>query len=327
MNEKVRYGVIGCGTHALRGHILPAKNVPELELVSVFDPDPFAMQNIVAATDGDIHCLASEDDLLADPEIDAVMVCSPDKFHMSSIVKAIEAGKHVLCDKPLATTQHECVQLMSALSAAAGRGFVVTSCHPRRFNPPYVWLKENLGGMVRQFGKVLHCTLDFSYHKPSKQGLHTGLLADHFNHEIDYLRFLLGDASFSAKKVVDQQDYYQATGLYGGEVAFTFIGTRRLESRVYPEHIRLRFERGEIAVNTFTGVAKILSHETSEVEQRSAGSMNYKKAFAGVMRNFARSILDPKNTALYLSSDDLLCNAESCVMLTETGVYEYGKTL
>jgi predicted dehydrogenase len=51
--------------------------------------------------------------LLADPEIDAVHICTPNSLHFPMAMAALSAGKHVLCEKPLATSVAEAVQLVA----------------------------------------------------------------------------------------------------------------------------------------------------------------------------------------------------------------------
>jgi predicted dehydrogenase len=50
-------------------------------------------------------------ELIAHPTIDAVTVATPDALHFPVAMAALEAGKHVFCEKPLALTVDEALQL------------------------------------------------------------------------------------------------------------------------------------------------------------------------------------------------------------------------
>jgi predicted dehydrogenase len=144
------------------------------------DPNAEARYNICHALKVEIH-ETNEVSLLERRNVDAVVIASPDRFHLDSLVRAVKAGKHVLCEKPMVTSEEELSRLRTVLELALASNLVVTSCHPRRFDHPYTILKQRLPEFVSQFGNILAVELDFSYHKPSKQGLHQGLLIDHIS--------------------------------------------------------------------------------------------------------------------------------------------------
>jgi len=323
-----RLGVIGCGSHARKSHLIPGRNVGFVT-VAGYDPSPESRKKVVEAIPG-VAFYGSVQALLA-TNLDAVVIASPDEHHPRQLLLAVQAGKHVLVDKPLATDTGGMRIVEEALTIAEQRGLVVTSCHPRRSpsNPdlPYGWVKENLTGLVEQFGRLIHVGLDFSYHQPSAiWKTNRSLLLDHFMHEIDFLRWLLGDQPFIAHRLTDSYDHYHVAGSMtdkGEEIGFSFLGTRRLNANTYPETIQLRFEHGAVLVSTKTGAVDFTNHETQERWRRAISAMNgdgYDRIFAGVMLSFAQEIRGGKG---YLSPQDLLVNNGSAVALAAEGVFHY----
>lgn len=266
-------GIIGCGTHADRGHYQSLKRVGGMKLVAVCDPGEHITRSRDFTKDRaeGVRLFRDTDRFLKKGGMDAVIVCSPDKFHAEQLEQALLARKHVLVDKPAAAMRKDLPKLRGALALAKEWGLVVSSCHPRRFNPAYVQIKTMLPDWIARFGQVMHLMLDFSYHVPKEErkDLHTGMLADHLNHETDFMRFLLGTVMTEFTKLDDFADRYEVAGMRGDDIAFHFSGTRRLKGKTYPETIRIRFERGEVVVYT---KARELSLETAKVDPPKPGS-------------------------------------------------------
>jgi predicted dehydrogenase len=237
----IPYGVIGCGEHAIRGHITPSIGTG-LKLLGAYDPDPANAERVVDMFPHQAISFSSFEGLLNASAIQAVMIMSPDRFHPEQLQEAVFAGKHVLVDKPLAIHDSGMSIVRHALREAVRRKLVVSSCHPRRFDPPYATLKNLALDLSYEFGGLLSVYLDFSYHKPEADWKQSrSLLLDHFPHEIDYLHYLLGFAPFRAYRLADGPDHYTVAGVRNGGLTFFFSGTRRLENRTYPEEIHLRF--------------------------------------------------------------------------------------
>lgn len=323
MTDRIGYAVIGCGEHAMRGHVIPADDVPELELIGAFDLDPAKMAAVRDSRPDNLFFSAyeSEDALLDDPRVRAVVIATPDADHAASMMRAVARGKHVLCEKPLAVTPADLGLLSRSIVDARLGGLVITSCHPRRFDPPYLWLKKNLPKWRDAYGQALTIELDFTYHKPSKVGLHSGLLADHFNHEFDLVNWLFGHVSTEVKSLHDSDTRYMAVGMRADRIGFSFHGTRLLEGSHFREFVRLRFERGDVTLDCSNGMASIHDHESGARYMSLAGKTDYAARFRGVMANFAAAILG--HEPICLGQQDLLANAESCVALTRDTRYSY----
>ncbi len=316
----IRYALIGCGEHALQSHVLPGEQVQGLNLAMVCDPNQEAVHLVSTTLQRDVPEF-TEDELDNDLYVDAVLIASPDRFHLSTLERAVRAGKHVLCEKPMATSVEEMVRLRAILAEATERRLVVTSCHPRRFDPSYVLLKMVLPDLIEKLGSIIAIGLDFSYHRPSerKTDLHHGLLIDHVNHELDLVNFLLGRSSTWMRRLSDSLTHYEAFGMRSDKVSLHFMGTRKLEERIYPEYITIRFERGHALLETKSGIMKIHLHESQTTMIKLLAPTNYPTRFLGIMQNFADTIRGTAEN--YLTHEDLIDNSEVGVALTQTGVW------
>lgn len=308
---KIRIGFAGLGDHSLRAHVKHLAERRDYLLVAGYDPSAQSFKNAETQTQTVLESYRTFEKMISSGTIDAVLISSPDCFHSSQLSQAVEAGLHVFCEKPLCTNESEIIQLRTVLQSAVAKELVVTSCHPRRFDPPYVWAKKNLGALQAEFGKILSVTLDFSYHIPSdaKSGLHGGsLLQDHANHEIDYVSFLLGSSCFTVHKLRDEFDHYAMSGVRDDGVSFQFFGTRRLTGSKYPEWIKLRFERGEVVIDTYEqGNSYTLSHETGKQTKITPGATDYDVRFSSINANWIDAIRGRK--ANYLSGASLVRNS------------------
>lgn len=321
LDQKLNLGVIGCGKHCILSHLTKMKTGEDVSLTGVYDPskasiDDLANSSLVPAT-----IFATEDELLRS-SAEAILIMSPDEFHADSLLRAVRAGKHVFVEKPLAANSQQLEVVLEALAYAQGLGLLVSSCHPRRFDPPFVWLKQNLPILIAEMGPVSHFEFDFSYHKPVRDWKHQrGLLLDHINHEIDLVHWYFGHQPFSAWKLADSASHYHAVGIRDDGIHFSFNGSRQLDSKVFREFMRLRFELGTLMMDTNLGEVTVHNHETDKRSSFAIQGIDYDKRFRLVNENFIQAL---QGTAVnYLTFQDLYVNTALSVYLTERGMWRY----
>jgi predicted dehydrogenase len=78
-------------------------------------------------------------DLIAQHDLDIVDICTPNTIHTPIALAALRHGKHVLCEKPLATSSSEVLELQKAAKQA--QRLLMTAQH-LRFEPLSLQLKR-----------------------------------------------------------------------------------------------------------------------------------------------------------------------------------------
>ena len=103
-NDRIGFGLIGCGSLGMNHHLRQILNRPEFEVLAVCDVDQERVRQAVELTAGKATGYADYRALLDRKEIDAVMVVTPDHWHGLAAIASCEAGKDVYCEKPLSLT-------------------------------------------------------------------------------------------------------------------------------------------------------------------------------------------------------------------------------
>ncbi len=320
MEKPIRLGIIGCGEHAC--HHLEYIDPRDFTLVGVSDPNQKNATALIKAWEGTVVYYPTAEEMLRRRSVDAVIIASPDKFHPDNLFSAVEAGKHVFVEKPLAINLHGMGVVRAALNMAEEKKLVVTSCHPRRFDPCYEQVKNSLPKFIERFGKIKSVSLDFSYPEPGEKWKNDrSLLLDHFPHEIDWLRYVLGDSPFEAIKLADGHLEYTVAGIREDGIIFNFSGTRMLTKSPhpdYPEIIKFRFARGGVTINTSSGRVWVDDHEhQTNAENYCIATAHYMTRLTRLNQDFAASIRGEKKS--YLSRADLLINTITAINLATNG--------
>ena len=85
-------------------------------------------------------------EMLKNPDIDVIHICTPHYLHAEMAIDALNAGKHVLCEKPMALSEADALQMMRARDRS---GKQLGICFQNRYNQASVYMKKLLeeGGL------------------------------------------------------------------------------------------------------------------------------------------------------------------------------------
>ena len=138
--SKIRAGIVGCGGIANGKHLPSIKATGEVDLVAFCD---IVRDRAEAAckTYGIEGAKVYEDykELLKDDTIEAVYVCTPNRSHSFISIDALNAGKHVMCEKPMAKTYAEAVQMVEA---AKRNNKILTIGYQNRRSAASLYIKQ-----------------------------------------------------------------------------------------------------------------------------------------------------------------------------------------
>ncbi|MGI5460124.1 Gfo/Idh/MocA family oxidoreductase [Streptomyces sp. CA-249302] len=150
----VRVGVVGAGNMGADHVNTLHRWVSGAEVTYVADIDKARAAEVAAAVPG---ALATDDALalIAAPEVDAVVIASHDSTHADLAVAAVSAGKPVMCEKPLAPTTAECVQVLEEERRSGAR--IISLGFMRRFDPGYGELRAALASGAVGAPLLTHC--------------------------------------------------------------------------------------------------------------------------------------------------------------------------
>jgi predicted dehydrogenase len=114
--KRVRYAVVGLG-HIAQTAVLPAFSNAQnnSELVALISDDPRKLRELSKHYRVKNTCGYQDyEACLRTGELDAVYIALPNNLHREFAVRAANAGMHVLCEKPLALDEEECLDIIQA---------------------------------------------------------------------------------------------------------------------------------------------------------------------------------------------------------------------
>lgn len=138
--------IISCGMITNSAHIPAYRQFPEdFDIVGVCDVNEQAAKS-TAERHGIPNYYTNAEKMLSDLKPDLVSVCVPNCFHKEYTLMALNYGANVLCEKPLAFTYEDAVEMYDC---AKTNGKFLMACQSMRFTPDRLAAKKFIddGGM------------------------------------------------------------------------------------------------------------------------------------------------------------------------------------
>ncbi|MET1412862.1 Gfo/Idh/MocA family oxidoreductase [Roseibium sp. HPY-6] len=191
----MRWALIGASRIA-SGYVIDAIRAQEgADIQSVLSTD-LGRGTSFAKNNGIPEALTDLDMLLADDTVDAVYISTTNEKHHPQAMAAIAAGKHVLCEKPLAMTLEDAVEMVRA---AREKGVVFATNHHLRNAGSHLAIRELIAS--GRIGKVLSARVFHAVNLPehlrgwriNDAAAGGGVIPDIVVHDADSIRFHLSE--------------------------------------------------------------------------------------------------------------------------------------
>jgi len=163
------------------------------------------------------YASSDEAQVIHDPQVNTIAILTRHNLHARQVVASLVAGKHVFCEKPLALSEEELIEIEEATRQKSGSAQeqpgILTVGFNRRFAPLAIRLKEFLEGRGEPLSA--HYRINAGYlplshwlHDPQQGG---GRIIGEGCHFVDFLAFLVGEApvEVTARALPDGGRYHE----------------------------------------------------------------------------------------------------------------------
>ncbi len=186
-DEQLRVAVVGAGIMGTDHIERLATRTKGAMVAAIVEPDGSrAAAASALAPDAAVHARIEE--ALDAGGVDAVLIATPGPFHKAVLLPALEAGLAVLCEKPLAPTVEEALEVLEAEQRLPAPRIQVGFM--RRFDAEYAALESLVRSGDAGELLLLHC----AHRNPSVADTYTEsmTITDSVVHELDVVPWLAG---------------------------------------------------------------------------------------------------------------------------------------
>jgi myo-inositol 2-dehydrogenase/D-chiro-inositol 1-dehydrogenase len=252
-SPSVAVALLGCGAIASAVHLRLLRRARHVKLVGVADPSEQARER--ARGIAGVETVSDPLELIARADVDAVVVCARTDQHAELALAAVAGGKHLYLEKPIATSLEDGNRIVEAARSA---GVIGMTGFNHRFHPLHVRARRLLAaGAIGQVEAI-----QTSFCEPVAPGSMPewksfratggGVLLDLASHQVDLVRWLLGDeierveASVSSRLTEDDVAHLRLRTV-GGVAVDGFFSLRSGRG----DHLRFFGEQGILHLDRY----------------------------------------------------------------------------
>ena len=279
-------------------HIPAYKQFSEdYEIVGVCDINETAAKE-TALRHGIANYYTDAQAMLDELKPDVVSICVPNCFHKAYTLMALNAGANVLCEKPLAVTYEDAVEMFDT---AKKNGKVLMACQSMRFTPDRLAAKEYIekcGADDIYYGELSRIRrrgIPFWGAFHIKKVSCGGAFIDIGVHMLDALVWLMGNTKVKSVRAITMQNHKDEIGSLEGSGALT--GNVDIARKFNPD---------EMDVEDFS--CGIITFENNAV-------VNFKVAWAANLPEEAQIKLVSKKNGVIVPEADVYFGEDGCEKL------------
>jgi predicted dehydrogenase len=215
--KPVKWGIISTANIGV-AKVLPGMlKSKDLQIVAISSRKLKTAQEWAAKL-GISKAYGSYEEMLADPEIEAVYNPLPNHLHVPLTLAAAKAGKHVLCEKPIAITAKEAMQLKKIKNVHVAEAFMVR--HAAQ------WIAARDLVKKKKIGEVRAIQVMFSYFNRDPKNVRNmadiggGGMLDIGCYPITVSRFIFDAEPKRVTATIDRDPKFRTDRLAGGLADF-----------------------------------------------------------------------------------------------------------
>ena len=199
----VRIAIVGAGGIANQ-HVEAIKAINDASIVAVVDVIKEKADHLATSCDATVY--ENMEECL--PKVDVAYILTPPSFHKELAIKAVEAGKHVVVEKPIAIDIEDAESMVEAARKADVKIMIAFNM---RFRKGFMRLKETiqsgkLGDVVNFWSQRLGIGVSPGINWRTTKGLLCGMSIESLSHDIDIIRWLLGEITDVRAKIFESNE-------------------------------------------------------------------------------------------------------------------------
>jgi len=275
----MKFLIVGLGSIGRR-HVTNLRSLYPDSLIDVYDSN----STRISEFEEDISFHEVKKDAVKNQVYDCVFICTPPSSHVEISLMALRIGSNVFIEKPISSTSKDLDELTKIVEEKNLLAFVGFNL---RFHKATNTIREMI--TEKKFGKLLHASAYFGQYLPdwrpwqdyrqnytAQRKLGGGIIQD-ASHEVDYLRWLIGEP-ISVYSDFVYSESLEADSEAIADVILKFknniLAQIHLDfiRREYKRSLELLFENGIIqwnysksVIETFDGINK--SWNTIKIEE------------------------------------------------------------